>query len=52
MEGSDPIDLFRHLFPPDLIDDIVHNTNLHALQKGKENPAVTGEETQKSQGVC
>lgn len=44
VEGRDPIDFFRHLFPADLIDDIVNNTNLYALQKGKENLAVTGEE--------
>lgn len=46
VEGKDPIDFFRHLFPAVLIDDIVHNTNLYALQKGKENLAVTGEEMQ------
>lgn len=44
MEGRDPIDFFTHLFPVDLIDDTVQNTNLYALKKGKENLAVTGEE--------
>ncbi|KAJ0057346.1 hypothetical protein NL108_004931 [Boleophthalmus pectinirostris] len=44
VEGRDPIDFFRHLFPADHIDDIVHNTSLYGLQKGKENLAVTREE--------
>uniref|UniRef100_A0A3Q3Q2J4 PiggyBac transposable element-derived protein domain-containing protein n=1 Tax=Monopterus albus TaxID=43700 RepID=A0A3Q3Q2J4_MONAL len=40
-----------HLFPADLIDDIVHNTNLYALQKGRENLAVTREEMQIFLGI-
>uniref|UniRef100_A0A8C6SAS8 PiggyBac transposable element-derived protein domain-containing protein n=1 Tax=Neogobius melanostomus TaxID=47308 RepID=A0A8C6SAS8_9GOBI len=40
-----------HLFPADLIDDITYNTNLYALQKGKENLAVTGEEMQIFLGI-
>ncbi|XP_062853638.1 piggyBac transposable element-derived protein 2-like [Trichomycterus rosablanca] len=51
VEGREPIDLFRHLFPLDLIDEIVHNTNMYALQKGKENLAVTSEEMQIFLGI-
>uniref|UniRef100_A0A3Q3J369 PiggyBac transposable element-derived protein domain-containing protein n=1 Tax=Monopterus albus TaxID=43700 RepID=A0A3Q3J369_MONAL len=51
VEGRDPVDFFRHLFPADLIDDIVHNTNLYALQKGRENLAVTREEMQIFLGI-
>ncbi|KAJ0022655.1 hypothetical protein NQD34_014789 [Periophthalmus magnuspinnatus] len=51
VERRDPIDFFRHLFPADLIDDIVHNTNLYALQKGKENLAVIGEKMQIFLGI-
>uniref|UniRef100_A0A3B5LTQ1 PiggyBac transposable element-derived protein domain-containing protein n=1 Tax=Xiphophorus couchianus TaxID=32473 RepID=A0A3B5LTQ1_9TELE len=46
-----PIDFFRYLFPLDLIDVIVHNTNMYALQKGKENLAVTSEEMQIFLGI-
>uniref|UniRef100_A0A3Q3JJB3 PiggyBac transposable element-derived protein domain-containing protein n=1 Tax=Monopterus albus TaxID=43700 RepID=A0A3Q3JJB3_MONAL len=45
------LDFFRHLFLADLIDDIVHNTNLYALQKGRENLAVTREEMQIFLGI-
>ncbi|KAF7219873.1 piggyBac transposable element-derived protein 2-like [Nothobranchius furzeri] len=51
VEGKDPIDFFRHLFPEDLIDNITYNTNLYALQKGKENLSVTGEEMQVFLGI-
>ena len=51
VEGREPIDFSRHLFPADLIDDIVKNTNLYAPQKGKENLAVTGEEMQTFLGI-
>ena len=51
VEGTEPIDFFMHLFPEDLIDDIVHNTNLYALQKGKENLALTPQELKTFLGV-
>lgn len=42
VEARHPTDLF----PADLIVDIARNTNWYALQKEKENLAVTGEEMQ------
>ncbi|XP_014865728.1 PREDICTED: piggyBac transposable element-derived protein 2-like, partial [Poecilia mexicana] len=51
VDGREPIDFFRYLFPLDLIDEIVHNTNMYALQKGKENLAVTSEEMQIFLGI-
>ncbi|XP_027899099.1 piggyBac transposable element-derived protein 2-like [Xiphophorus couchianus] len=51
VDGREPIDFFRYLFPLDLIDVIVHNTNMYALQKGKENLAVTSEEMQIFLGI-
>ncbi|CAK6983472.1 PREDICTED: piggyBac transposable element-derived protein 2-like [Scomber scombrus] len=51
VEGGEPVDFFRHLFPLDLIDEIVHNTNMYALQKGKENLGVTSEEMQIFLGI-
>lgn len=50
MKGKEPIDLFMHLFPADLIDEL-HNTNLYAFQKGKENMAVTIEEIKTFLGI-
>ena len=32
-----------YLYPEDLID-VMHNSNLYALQKGKENLALTSQE--------
>lgn len=43
VKGTEPIDVLMHLFPEDLINEIMHNTNLYALQKGKENLALTKE---------
>ena len=51
VEGIEPIDFFIYLFPEDLINEIVHNTNLYALQNGKENLALTKEEMKKFLGV-
>uniref|UniRef100_A0A3Q0RRX2 PiggyBac transposable element-derived protein domain-containing protein n=1 Tax=Amphilophus citrinellus TaxID=61819 RepID=A0A3Q0RRX2_AMPCI len=44
VEGTDPIGFFTHLFTQDMIDDIVYNTNLYAVLKGKEKLALTSEE--------
>uniref|UniRef100_A0A3B4VGZ0 PiggyBac transposable element-derived protein domain-containing protein n=1 Tax=Seriola dumerili TaxID=41447 RepID=A0A3B4VGZ0_SERDU len=44
VEGRDPIDFFSHLFTQEMIDDIVFNTNLYAVQKGNENLGLTSEE--------
>ena len=41
VEGKETINFFMHLFPEELIDDIVQNTNMYALQKGQENLALT-----------
>ncbi|CAG6022016.1 unnamed protein product [Menidia menidia] len=43
VQGREPIDFFSHLFPIALIDES-YETNMYALQKGKENLAVTSEE--------
>lgn len=44
VEVTDPIDLFIHLFTKDMIDDIVYDTNLYAVQKRKDKLALTSEE--------
>ena len=41
LERTEPIDFIMHLFPEDMLSDIEHNTNLNALQQGKENLALT-----------
>lgn len=51
IEGTEPIDFFMHLFPEDLIDEIVLKTNLYALQKGKENLAITNSEMKTFLGI-
>ncbi|XP_058235983.1 activating transcription factor 7-interacting protein 1 isoform X3 [Hemibagrus wyckioides] len=51
VEGTEPIDFFIHLFPEDLLDEIVHNTNLYALQHGKGNLALTTGELQIFLGI-
>ena len=51
VEGTEPIDFFMHLFPEDLLSDIVHNSNLYALQKGKENLALTKNEMKTFLGI-
>lgn len=35
-EGTQTRDFFIHLFPEDLIDDIVQSTNMYALQKSSD----------------
>lgn len=39
-EGTEPKYFCIHLFPEDLVDETVHNTNLCAPQNGKENLAL------------
>lgn len=51
VEGTEPIDFFMHLFSQDLINEIVHNTNLYTLQNGKENLALTKDEMKKFLGI-
>lgn len=51
VRGTEPIDFFIHLFPEDLLDEIVHNTNLYALQNGKENLALTTGELKTFLGI-
>ncbi|KAG9280005.1 piggyBac transposable element-derived protein 3-like, partial [Astyanax mexicanus] len=51
VEGADPIDFFMHLFTQDMINDIVHNTNLYAVQKGKDKLALTSEEFKTFLGI-
>ncbi|KAM4588720.1 piggyBac transposable element-derived protein 3-like [Odontesthes bonariensis] len=51
VEGADPIDFFMHLFTQDMIDDIVYNTNLYAVQKGKDKLALTSEEFKTFLGI-
>ncbi|KAG7236450.1 hypothetical protein INR49_000928 [Caranx melampygus] len=51
VEGADPIDFFMHLFTQDIIDDIVYNTNLYAVQKGKDKLALTSEEFKTFLGI-
>lgn len=48
VEGTEPIDFFMHLFPK---DEIMHNTNLYALQKGKGNLALTIHERKTFLGI-
>uniref|UniRef100_A0AAR2KQS2 PiggyBac transposable element-derived protein domain-containing protein n=1 Tax=Pygocentrus nattereri TaxID=42514 RepID=A0AAR2KQS2_PYGNA len=48
---SYPIDFFMHLFTQDMINDIVHNTNLYSVQKGKEKLALTSEEFKTFLGI-
>jgi hypothetical protein len=40
-QGEVPLDYFLSLFPNDLLEKITFETNLYALQKGKENVALT-----------
>lgn len=40
-QGEVPLDYFLNLFPNDLLEKITYQTNLYALQKGKENLALT-----------
>ena len=51
VEGPDPIDFFMHLFTQDMIDDIVCNTNLYTVQKGKDKLALTSEEFKTFLGI-
>ncbi|XP_037397374.1 piggyBac transposable element-derived protein 2-like [Pygocentrus nattereri] len=51
VEGADPIGFFMHLFTQDMINDIVHNTNLYSVQKGKEKLALTSEEFKTFLGI-
>lgn len=51
VNGSEPIDFFSYLFPEELVNEIVQNTNLYALQEGKENLAVTKEEMMTFLGI-
>uniref|UniRef100_A0A3Q3IAY3 PiggyBac transposable element-derived protein domain-containing protein n=1 Tax=Monopterus albus TaxID=43700 RepID=A0A3Q3IAY3_MONAL len=51
VEGTELIDFFMYPFPEELINEIVHNTNPYALQKGKENLALTKEELKKFLGI-
>lgn len=44
VEGRYPIDFFSHLFTQEMIDDIVFNTNLYAVQKGNEKLELTSDE--------
>uniref|UniRef100_A0A3B5KWX9 PiggyBac transposable element-derived protein domain-containing protein n=1 Tax=Xiphophorus couchianus TaxID=32473 RepID=A0A3B5KWX9_9TELE len=44
VDGRQPINFFRYWFPLDLTDEMVHNTNMYALQTRKENLAVTSKE--------
>ena len=41
VEEADPIDFFIRFFTQDMIDDIVYNTNLYAVQKGKDKLSLT-----------
>lgn len=51
IEGTEPIDFFMHLFPEELIDGIGLKSNLYALQKGKENLAITNGEMKQFLGI-
>lgn len=51
VQGTEPVEFFMHLFPEELNNDIVFNTNLYALQKGKENLAVTSDEIKTFLGI-
>ncbi len=41
VKGMKPKDSFMYLFPEDLINYMVQNTNHYALLKGKENLVLT-----------
>uniref|UniRef100_A0A3B4D6W9 PiggyBac transposable element-derived protein domain-containing protein n=1 Tax=Pygocentrus nattereri TaxID=42514 RepID=A0A3B4D6W9_PYGNA len=49
VEVADPIDFFMHLFTQDMIK--THNTNLYAVQKGKEKLALTSEDFKTFHGI-
>ncbi|KAH8021759.1 hypothetical protein HPB51_016823 [Rhipicephalus microplus] len=50
--GALPIDYFLALFPELLLEHIVYQTNLYAVQKGKENLRLTLPELKVFLGIC
>ncbi|KAL0147001.1 hypothetical protein M9458_057525 [Cirrhinus mrigala] len=50
-QGEEPIELFSSLFPDTLIDDIVFQSNMYALQQGKENLNLTSSELKTFLGI-
>ncbi|XP_041834127.1 piggyBac transposable element-derived protein 3-like [Melanotaenia boesemani] len=51
VHATEPVEFFMHLFPEELIEHIVLHTNLYALQKGKENLALTNPELKTFLGI-
>lgn len=52
VHGALPIDYFLALFPESLLEHIVLQTNLYAVQKGKENLRLTLPELKVFLGIC
>lgn len=51
VHGNTPLDFFDHLFPPELLSEIVYQTNLYACQNGKDNLCVSSSELEAFLGI-
>lgn len=51
VHGNTPLDFFDHLFPPELVSDIVYQTNLYACQNGKDNFCLSSSELKVFLGI-